>query len=44
MHGGARSIDIREYQITTDGGVIGERLTGYDRLITGLPEQGDRSR
>lgn len=43
MRGGAHSIDIREYQITADGVVIGERLTGYDRLITGLPEQVDRS-
>jgi len=43
MRGGAHSIDIREYQITADGVVIGERLTGYDRLITGLPKQVDRS-
>lgn len=43
MRGGAHSIDIRGYQITADGVVIGERLTGYDRLITGLPEQVDRS-
>jgi circadian clock protein KaiC len=39
MRGGVHSQDIREYEITTDGVVIGERLTGYDHLITGLPKR-----
>src|SRR6202789_949715 len=37
MRGGAHSKDIREYEITSKGVVIGERLTGYDHLITGIP-------
>jgi circadian clock protein KaiC len=37
MRGGAHSRDIREYEITSKGVVIGERLTGYDHLITGIP-------
>ena len=39
MRGGRHSRDIREYEITSDGIVIGERLQGYSRLITGLPER-----
>lgn len=39
MRGGAHSNDIREYEINSDGVIIGERLTGYDRLITGIPER-----
>jgi circadian clock protein KaiC len=39
MRGGAHSIDIREYEITSKGVVIRERLTGYDHLITGLPKR-----
>ncbi len=39
MRGGSHSRDIREYTITSDGIVIGERLKGYVRLITGLPER-----
>ncbi len=42
MRGGAHSNDIREYEIASDGIVIGERLTGYDRLITGIPARTDR--
>jgi circadian clock protein KaiC len=42
MRGGAHSKDIREYEISSDGIVIGERLTGYDRLITGIPRRADR--
>jgi circadian clock protein KaiC len=34
----AHSRDIRKYQITTDGIVIGERLKNYVDLITGIPQ------
>ena len=38
MRGGSHSQDIREYEITSDGLVIaGERLKGYERLISGIP-------
>jgi circadian clock protein KaiC len=37
MRGGDHSVDIREYTITSTGMAIGERLTGYDHLITGIP-------
>jgi circadian clock protein KaiC len=37
MRGGNHSKDIREYEITPNGIVIGERLSGYERLITGVP-------
>ena len=43
MRGGAHSKDIREYEITSEGLAIGERLTGYDRAITGIPRRADRS-
>ncbi len=43
MRRGAHSSDIREYEITSQGVIIGERLTGYDRLITGIPRLGDES-
>jgi circadian clock protein KaiC len=43
MRGGAHSRDIREYEINSDGIVIGERLTGYDHLITGIPRRADRT-
>lgn len=39
MRGGNHSKDIREYEITSSGVQIGERLQGYQRLITGLPER-----
>jgi circadian clock protein KaiC len=42
MRGSAHSTDIREYEITSDGVVISERLTSYDRLITGVPDRADR--
>ena len=42
MRGGAHSRDIHEYEITSKGVVIGERLTGYDRLITGIPHRVDQ--
>ena len=43
MRGGAHSRDIREYDITSDGIVIGERLKDYVHLITGIPDRADRS-
>ena len=38
MRSGNHSKDICEYEITSDGLQIGERLTGYRGLITGIPE------
>ena len=39
MRGGNHSKDIREYEITSKGVVImGDRLTDYQGLITGIPE------
>jgi circadian clock protein KaiC len=38
MRAGDHSKDIREYEITSDGFQIDERLTGYRGLITGVPE------
>jgi circadian clock protein KaiC len=37
MRGGDHSKDIREYEITDKGMVVGDRLTGYRGLITGVP-------
>jgi circadian clock protein KaiC len=37
MRGGIHSTDIREYEITPEGIVIGERVAGYNHLITGIP-------
>ncbi len=37
MRGGAHSKDIREYEITSTGVKIGERLEDYQALITGIP-------
>jgi circadian clock protein KaiC len=37
MRGGAHSRDIREYEIAPSGIIMGERLAGYDRLVTGIP-------
>jgi circadian clock protein KaiC len=39
MRGGDHSKDIREYEITGKGLVIGERLQGYRGLTTGVPEK-----
>jgi circadian clock protein KaiC len=39
MRGGNHSKDIREYDITSKGVVIGGRLKDYDRLITGIPSR-----
>ena len=41
MRRGAHSNDIREYEITSTGVAIGERLMGYDHLITGIPRRVD---
>jgi len=38
MRRSSHSVDMREYEITTQGLVIGERLTGYRALTTGIPE------
>jgi circadian clock protein KaiC len=44
MRGGNHSKDVREYNITSEGGiVVGERLKDYQRLITGIPERVIRS-
>src|SRR5688572_18417894 len=43
MRAGDHSKDIREYEITSKGVVIGERLTGYDHLITGIPKRVEAS-
>jgi circadian clock protein KaiC len=37
MRRSAHSTDLREFEITTEGLVIGERLTGYRGLTTGVP-------
>ncbi|HEX7021681.1 MAG TPA: ATPase domain-containing protein [Trueperaceae bacterium] len=37
MRGGNHSKEIREYTITDQGMVIGERITGYSGLTTGVP-------
>ena len=40
MRGGNHAKDIREYEITSKGVVIlGERLTNYQALISGIPER-----
>ena len=45
MRGGNHSKDIREYEITSEGVIIlGERLTDYEGLITGIPTRVNRSR
>ncbi|MGZ7071995.1 MAG: RAD55 family ATPase, partial [Candidatus Angelobacter sp.] len=44
MRGGSHSQDIREYEITSEGVIIlGERLTGYEGLLTGIPTRLNRS-
>jgi circadian clock protein KaiC len=37
MRGGDHSKDICEYEITSDGLHMGERITGFQGLITGVP-------
>ena len=41
MRGGNHSKDIREYEITSAGLVVGECLRDYTGLISGLPERRD---
>jgi circadian clock protein KaiC len=44
MRGGNHAKDIREYEITSKGVVIlGNRLTNYQGLISGIPAHSDRS-
>jgi len=43
MRGGAHSKSIREYDITSKGVVIGDSLTGYDHLVTGIPKRVNRA-
>jgi len=37
MRGGNHSKDIRQYEISSDGIVLGQRLQGYEQVITGVP-------
>jgi len=37
MRRSTHSMDMREFEITSEGFVVGERLTGYRGLITGVP-------
>ncbi len=39
MRGGNHSKDIREYEIASNGLVIGERLSDYNHLITEIPKR-----
>ena len=39
MRGGPHTNDIREYEITSEGIVIGERPRDYIHLITGIPDR-----
>ena len=39
MRGGDHSKDIREYEVTSEGLVVGERMTEYKGLISGLPDR-----
>lgn len=39
MRGSNHSKDIREYEVTASGLVIGQRLLGYQGLISGLPDR-----
>jgi len=42
VRGGRHSIDLREFEITPSGFVIGERLRGYRALTSGIPEPLDQ--
>lgn len=44
MRGGGHSKDIREYEISSDGIVVGERLADYVHLLTGIPERMNASK
>ncbi|MDB5353631.1 MAG: Circadian clock protein KaiC [Phycisphaerales bacterium] len=41
MRGGNHNKEIREYEITSKGIVVGDRLHGYRGLLTGVPERSD---
>ncbi len=43
MRGAAHSRKIREYDITSDGIVIGDCLVDHDKLITGIPGRVERT-
>ena len=43
MRGGAHSKDIREYEITSDGIVLGDCPKEYAHLITGIPDRRNTS-
>jgi circadian clock protein KaiC len=38
MRGGNHSKDLREYEITDKGIIVGDRLRGYRGLVTGVPK------
>jgi circadian clock protein KaiC len=38
VRGSAHSKELRAFEITEDGLILGERLTGYEGLLTGSPE------
>jgi circadian clock protein KaiC len=38
MRNSAHSLDLREYRLTPNGGVIGQTLSQYQGIITGVPE------
>jgi len=44
MRSGKHSIDLREYEITAKGVMIGARLKGYRGLTTGVPGPWDQGR
>lgn len=41
MRGAAHSTDIRAYDITPEGVIIGDRMSEYANLITGIPIKKD---
>jgi hypothetical protein len=41
MRGSAHAIDFRAYTLTSDGAVMGESLSGYRGITTGVPELAD---
>jgi circadian clock protein KaiC len=38
VRGSAHSKDLRAFEITEDGIVMGDKLAGYEGLLTGSPE------
>jgi circadian clock protein KaiC len=41
MRGSAHATDFRAYELTSDGAVMGESLSGYRGITTGVPELAD---